>query len=118
MSGCVRSDGWVGMAVVWKSLNGVTDWETEALGEEQALGAVGAFSGAPVRGVCARRLPVHKAGIEAEREGRFPGVKKISLMACLYDKGEMRAMKIIYNKRICISLCKSSDWIAPDLVPN
>lgn len=35
----VRSDGWVGVGVVWKSLNGVTDGETEALGEEQALGS-------------------------------------------------------------------------------
>lgn len=40
------------------------------------------------------------------------------MMPCLYYKGEMRAMKIIYNERIYISLCKSSDWIKPNLVPN
>lgn len=40
------------------------------MSEEQALGAVGAFSGAPARGVCAWLLPFHKE-IEAEGEGGF-----------------------------------------------
>lgn len=40
------------------------------MSEEQALGAVGAFSGAPVRGVCAWLFPFHKE-IEAEGEGGF-----------------------------------------------
>lgn len=39
------------------------------LGEEQALGAVGAFSDAPVDGVSAWLLPFHEVGTEAEGEG-------------------------------------------------
>ena len=37
-----------------------------------------------------------------------------SMLPCLHCKEEMRAMKIVYNKGICTSLCKSSDWVTPD----
>lgn len=80
------------------------------LGEEQALGAVGAFSDAPVDGVSAWLLPFHEVGTEAEGEGRFvhtcgsPWVKKINMMPCLYYIGEMRAMKVIYNKNMCCTM--------------
>ena len=37
-----------------------------------------------------------------------------SMLPCLHCKGEMRAMKIVSNKGICTSLCKSSDWVTPD----
>lgn len=61
------------------------DWETEACGEEQALGTVGAFSSARVLGVLCLAA-FKKREIEAEGGGGFvlsggsvsphPGLKK------------------------------------------
>lgn len=48
--------------------------------------------------------------LRLRERGRFvhtcgsPWVKKINMMPCLYYIGEMRAMKVIYNKNMCFTM--------------